>query len=437
MDGDLKRSDSYGRRFPTQVLSARAAAFRAEVTGGGYSLRGYDTRTGPVAEYEGAQVHSRSAVEATDHWRGDSDYNKRIRDFQNADFQNLKQGGDVDESRFRERGSAVQPNRVMSPEDVAGPLCSTLRRPRASSAAASALSPLHHENRFRTLGDRAYHHPDVPRTPLFSEHNCDPSSWNSGDVVPKTCGTSTSRDSDIDNRFVSSPETERTFPSPRSDNSQNSSSPAQPRLRAPLVSRGDGLHSSHESCAPTHARRPELSSPALPQGHSLHIDLPSGSSLGIGLSTIDNGAFEAPRAAPAPAPAPRFRAKEKSHPPVAWQRNYSLRIRTGSTVEEGNEKGSPASRRPLRSLSLTRKRSNTTLPADPRVARSATPVVSFGAISFRWQIWSKSQRPSETSDTPQVGRLHAARKSEPDVKTSFIETEAKPQKKRLWFRKKT
>jgi len=46
------------------------------------------------------------------------------------------------------------------------------------------------------------------------------------------------------------------------------------------------------------------------------------------------------------------------------------------------------------------------------------------------------QRPSERSDTP-VGRLRAAGKSEPDIKTSFIETESKPPKRGLLFRKKT
>ena len=444
MNGDVKRSDSYGRRFPTQVLSARAAAFRAEVTREGYARRGYDAKTGPVAEYEGGHAHSRSAVETTDFWRGGSHPNKRVQDFRNAGVQNLKRvPGDVnspDESLSRQWGSAVQRNQMMSPPDVLGPVSSALGRPRASSAATSSLSPPRHENRYRTLGDRAYHHPDVPRTPLFSEHDHDHSSWGSGGVVSKPRGASTRLDSDIDNRLISSPETESTFPSPRSDYSQNSSSsgprPARPRVRAPSGSREDASHPSRESYAPTHTRRPGSSSPDLPRGHSLHIGLPSASSLGIGLSTIDNGAFEAPRPAPAPAPGPRSRTREQSHPPVAWRRKHSLRIRTGSADEEGSEKGSPIFRRPLRSLSLTRKGSNATAPADPRVVRSASPAVGFGAMSFRWQIWSKVQRPSERSDTP-VGRLRAAGKSEPDIKTSFIETESKPQKWGLLFRKKT
>jgi len=121
---------------------------------------------------------------------------------------------------------------------------------------------------------------------------------------------------------------------------------------------------------------------------------------------------------------------------VTWRRKNSLRIRTGNADEEGSEKGSPVFRRPLRSLSLTRKGSNATPPppADPRVVGSTSPVVGFGAMSFRWQIWSKVQRPSES--TP-VGRLRAAGKSEPNIQTSFIETEAKPQRKGLLFRKKT
>jgi hypothetical protein len=436
-DGDLKRSDSFGRHFPTQVLSAHAAAFRAEVTREGSARRGYNARTDPVAEYEGGHTHSRSVVESTDYWRGESHYNKLVQDFRNTDATNPKRGGGDANSPH------VQRNRMMSPQDVVGPVSSAFGRPRASSAATSPLSPHRHENRYRTLGDRAYHHPDVPRTPLFSEHNYDPSSWTPGGIVRKPCGPSTGRDSDIDNRFVSSPETESTFPSPRSDKSQNSLSPgprpARLRLRAPSVSRGDESPPSRESYVPTHACRPGSSSPDLPRGHSLHIGRPPAPSLGVGLSTIDNGAFEAPRPAPTPAPAtgPRSRTREQGHPPVAWRRKNSLRIRTGNADEEGSEKGSPVFRRPLRSLSLTRKGSTATLPApaDPRVVRSASPVVGFGAISFRWQIWSKVQRPLERSDTP-VGRLRAAGKSEPDIKTSFIETETKPQRKGLLFRKK-
>lgn len=442
-DGDLKRNDSFGRRFPTQVLSARAAAFRAEVTREGFAHCEYDAMTGSVVEHEGGHAHSRSAVEPTDYWRGESHYSKRVQDFRNTDALNPKRGaGDANSPH-------VQRNRTMSPQDVVGPVSSTLGRPRASSAATSPLSPPRHEIRYRTLGDRAYHHPDVPRTPLFSEHNYDPSLWTPGGIVSKPRGPSTGRDSDIDNRLVSSPETESTFPSPRSYDSQNSSSPdprpARLRLRVPTSSRGDESPPSHESYVPMHACPPESSSPDLPRDHSLHIGRPSASSrppasLGIGLSTVDNGAFEAPRPAPmpAPAPAPRTHTREQSRAPVVWGRKYSLRIRTSNADEEGSEKGSPVFRRPLRSLSLTRKRSNATppTPADPRVVRSASPVVGFGAISFRWQIWSKVQRPSERPDTP-AGRLRAAGKSEPDIKTSFTETEARPQRKGLLFRKKT
>ncbi|KAF8265223.1 hypothetical protein EI94DRAFT_363035 [Lactarius quietus] len=445
--GDLKRSDSYGRRFPTQALSTRAAAFRAEETREGYALSGYDGRTRPVAEYEGGHAYSRSTVEPTNHWPGGSHHNKRIQDSRNADIQNLRESASDANSPHkylsRELASVVQRKRMISPQDVAGPVLSALGRPRASSAATSPLSPPRHENRYRTLGDRAYHHPDVPRTPLFSECNHDPSSLGPGGLVTKPRWPSTRRDSDIDNRHLSSPETESTFPSPRSDYSQNSSSPgsqpARARLRAPSGSRGEESYPSRESYARTHARLLGSSSPDLSRGHSLHIAIPS-SSLGIGLSTTDNGAFEAPRPAPVPAHAPgsRSRAREQSHPPVAWRRKHSLRIRTGSADEGGSEKGSPVFRRPLRSLSLTRKGSNTPAPtpADPRVIRSASPGVGFGAISFRWQIWSKVQRPSERSDTP-VGRLRAAGKSEPDIKTSFIETESKPPKRGLLFRKKT
>ncbi|KAI9461303.1 hypothetical protein BJY52DRAFT_1260704 [Lactarius psammicola] len=445
-----------GRPIPTQVLPAHAATFRAGVTKAGHGRRGYDASTGPTPGYEGGHAYSRSAVEPSDLWRGDSYHNKRVQHLRNGDIQNLKRGvhyvpADADsphDSQSRGKGSVVQRNRMMVPKDVVGPVSSALRRPRASSAAATPTPsppPPHHESRFRTLGDRAYHHPDVPRTPLFSEHDCDPSSWGPGDIVVQPQASSTGRDSDTDDRPISSPETESTFPSPQSDSSQNSPSPApqpaRPRLRGPSRSGGDeSQYFSRESYAKTHVRRPGGSSPDLPRGQSLFIGPPSASSLGIGLSTVDNGAFEAPRPAPlAPAPAPRPLTQEKSHPSVTWRRKTSLRILTGSTDKEGSEKASPAFGGPLRSLSLTRKRSNTVapalVPADPRVVRTAPPV-GVGAMSFRWQIWSKVQRPSERSDIP-VGRMRAAGKSEPDFKASFIETEAKPQRRGLLFKKKS
>lgn len=460
--GNLQRSDSYGRRYPAQVLSARAAAFRAEMTGGGYARTGYDASTGPVAKYDGGHAYSRSAVEPSDLWRGDSYYNKRVQDLRNGDIQNLKRGVSVvvdaessRESLSREMGPAVQRNRMVSPQDVVGPVSPTLRRPRASSAALSPtplLSSLRQESRYRTLGDRAYHHPDVPRTPLFAEYNYDPPSWGSDVIAAQSAqpwGLSTGRDSDIDDRPISSPETESTFPSPQSDYSQNSLNPgpqpARPRhLRALSGAGGDESYPSRESYAPHHARRPGSSSPDLPRGHSLNIGLPS-ALLGIGLSTVDNGAFEAPRPAPA-VPGPRSQActQEKGHPPVARRQKLGLRILTGSADKEHSERAraSTVLRKPLRSLSLSRNGSQrkngaavAAAPVDRGAARSASPLVGFGAMS---QIWSnlKVQRPSERSDAP-VGRLRAAGKSEPDFKTSFMETDAKPQKRGLLFRKKS
>ncbi|KAH9056566.1 hypothetical protein EDB87DRAFT_1211938 [Lactarius vividus] len=424
-----------GPRIPTQALPARAAtAFRADATRGGHARRRYDASTGPVAEYEGGHAYSRSAVEPSDLWRGDSYFNRRVQHLRNSDAQHLKRGVLVSANANSARVPVPGKGFGRPTESDVGPsVLSTSPRPRASSAAASptpSLSPL---SRYRTLDDRAYHHPDVPRTPLFSDLDYDPSSWGPDDTVaqPPGSSTSTGRDSDTDDRPISSPETESTFPSPQSDSSLR---PARPRPRAPSRSGGD------ESCYPSressYARRPGgSSSPDLPRGQSLYIGPPSASSLGIGLSTIDNGAFEAPRPAPL-APMPTPRTQEKSHPPVAWQRRKnSLRILTTGGADEGaGERATPVFKRPLRSLSLTRKASNpngtsvAAMPAaaDPRVVRTAPPV------SFRWQIWSKVQRPSERPGAP-AGHLRAAGKSEPDFKASFIETEEKPQRKGLLF----
>ncbi|KAH8992830.1 hypothetical protein EDB86DRAFT_1420178 [Lactarius hatsudake] len=414
-----------GPRISTQALPARAAAaFRADVTRGGHARRGYDASTGPVAGYEGGHAYSRSAVEPSDLWRGDSYYNRPVQHLRNGHAQHLKRGvlvsADANSARVPVPGKGFgRPTE----SGVGPPVSSSSRRPRGSSAAVSptpSLSPL---SRYRTLNDRAYHHPDVPRTPLFSDLDYDPSY----DVVAQhPQGSSPGRDSDTDDRLISSPETESTFPSPQSDYSQSSLRPAQPRPRVPSRSGGDES-SPYPSRESSYARRPGRSSPDLPRGQSFYIGPPSASSLGIGLSTIDNGAFEAPRPAPMPTP----RTQEKSHPPVAWQRRKnSLRIlTTGGADEEGGS--TTMFKKPLRSLSLTRKASNSSgaavpAPADPRVIRTAPPV------SFRWQIWSKVQRSSERAGTP-AGHLRAAGKSEPDFKMSFIETEEKPQRRGLLF----
>ncbi|KAH8994035.1 hypothetical protein EDB92DRAFT_354380 [Lactarius akahatsu] len=426
---------AYAPRIPTQALPARAAAaFRADVTSRRHARRGYDASTGPVAGYEGGHAYSRSAVEPSDLWRRDSYYNRRVQHLRNGDAQHLKRGALVSADANSAR-IPVPGKRFGRPteSDVGPPVSSSSRRPRASSAAASptpSLSPL---SRYRTLDDRAYHHPDVPRTPLFSDLDYDPSSWGPDDIVAQPQGSSPGRDSDTDDRLISSPETESTFPSPQSDSSQSSPRPARPRPRAPSRSGGDDSppYPSRES---SYARRPGGSSPDLPRGQSFYIGPPSASSLGIGLSTIDNGAFEAPRPAPT-APMPTPRTQEKSHPPVAWQRRKnSLRILTTGGADEEGGGINTVFRKPLRSLSLTRKASNSNgaampVPLDPRVVRTAPPV------SFRWQIWSKVQRPSERAGTP-AGHLRAAGKSEPDFKTSFIETEEKPQRRGLLFIRK-
>jgi len=174
-----------------------------------------------------------------------------------------------------------------------------------------------------------------------------------------------------------------------------------------------------------------------------HTGLPS-SNLGVGLSTVDNGAFEAPRPAPVPVPRSPSRAQERSLTPVALRRKLSLRNITGSPDKEGNERVSPKLP-PLRSLSLSRKGSSKSAPgtsprarADPRVVKTASPV-GFSAMSFRWHIWSKVQtrKPLERAETP-VGHLHVAGKSEPDLKTLLTETdEGKPPKKGLLYRLKS
>ncbi|KAI0298614.1 hypothetical protein BC826DRAFT_1103107 [Russula brevipes] len=134
------------------------------------------------------------------------------------------------------------------------------------------------------------------------------------------------------------------------------------------------------------------------------------STQGVGLSLIDNGAFEAPR----PAPEPRTHAENKP----------------GLPSRTAPRRGPPAA------LKIPAEDDET--PASYLVIADSPP--AFRALSFRRHIRSKKQKQPPRSDSPGGGHLRPAGSSESDLNSSFfsiLEGDAKPQRKGLFFKKKT
>ena len=151
------------------------------------------------------------------------------------------------------------------------------------------------------------------------------------------------------------------------------------------------------------------SSPDLGRGTSV-ITVHPAPTQGVGLSLVDNGAFEAPR----PAPEPRTHTQD----------------RVGVPSRTATPRG-------ILSLGLKK-------PADEDVMGDSSYLVvdtsptGFGGLSFRRSVWSKKQKQPPRSDSP-AGHLRSAGSSESDLKSSFmsiVENNVKLQRKGLSFKKK-
>lgn len=408
---DLPPGNPYGRRA-YQTVSA-------DVARGSYTRRGYDNGAGLLAEYA-ERTHSRGIAEPDNPPRGDSSYPTRVQNLRSRDGLHRKPGLRiaVDSSSPREFlsrdvGPVLQRPRAMTLQEVAvsnSPTPDQLHHRSASVTASTSSS--HRGSRYRTLSDRAYRHPDVPYSPLFSDLDYVPLPQGARRDIPTP--RRPFNEHDIDDPQVSSPETGNAPLIHSRDLSPGevylrNASPRPPRPRArvgPGLGRNDTYHGRERPAQP-HVHR-SGSSPDLRREASYTTGLPS-SNQGIGLSLVDNGAFEAPR----PAPEPRTRTQDKAGIP-------------SHTAQWGPP---PAIKKPADD--------DTTPSSYLIVAESPT---GFGALSFRRSVWSKKQKQSPRSDSPVVGQLRSPGNSEPDSKASFInvlEHDTRPQRKGLLFRRRT
>jgi hypothetical protein len=349
--------------------------------------------TSVQAEYS-ELAHSQGKAEPGNPPRGDSYYVKRVQDRRARDGQHPNPGL----SLSREVGPVSQRRRSKTVLEVAAsgsPAPDRLRRSATTTMSALSTST---RGRYRTLEDRAYRHPDVPHSPLFSDLDHGPSSRDA-------CPTSSSPKKPFNGHDlrVTSPET-RHIPFIPShtlslgdvySRNANSRSPV-PRPHMPPGHNRNDSYPVRKRPAQTHLRRPGSSLDSRPG--SSFSPVPPSFTKGVGLTLVDNGAFEAPR----PAPEPRTQIHDNVNSP-------SLPV----------PRGPPAAAKK---------------PADDEATRDSIFVVAasltgFGALPRR--VWSKRQKQPPQSDDL-VRHLGSASNSESDLKSSFISmVDVKPQRKGL------
>ncbi|KAH9994913.1 hypothetical protein BJV74DRAFT_830429 [Russula compacta] len=419
---DLPPSNPYGRRAYHQTPPVHATV-SADVARGSYTHHGYDNGTGLLAEHA-ERAHGRGIAEPDNPPRGGPSYPTRVQNLRSRGGQHREPGLRiaVDSSSPREFlshdvGPVLQRPRAMTLQEVAVSNSPTPDRLHRSSSvtASTSTSSSHRGSRYRTLSDRAYRHPDVPYSPLFSDMDYVPLPQGARHGIPTPRSRQPFIEHDIDDPQVSSPETgnpplihSRDLSSGEVYLRNASPRPPRPRPRVgPGLGRNDTYH-GRERPAQAHVHR-SGSSPDLRReaSASYTTGLPS-SNQGIGLSLVDNGAFEAPR----PAPEPRARTQDKGGIP-----SHTVQWGPPPTIKK---------------------------PADDHSTPSSYLIVAesptgFGALSFRRSVWSKKQKQSPRSDSP-AGQLRSAGNSESDLKSSFIsvlEHDTKPQRKGLLFRRRT
>jgi len=394
------------------------ATVSASTTGGDEARRGYDSGTSSLAEFA-ELAYSQSITEPYNRPRGES-YTRRMEDKRTRDGQNRRPGLHIAvdsisprESLSRDVGPVLQRQRAMTlQETTASDSLTQGQLHRSASVTASISSKSSYTGgRFRTLSDRAYRHPDVPYSPLVSD--MDPPMLPTG--APRTAPPAREPYSrrDMDDLQVSSTET-RSAPvvhsgghSPGEAYSRNAS--PRPFRLSPHMPPSHGRKDSYPiRQRPTQApMRRTGSTPDLRQPPSFTPGLPS-STQGVGLSLVDNGAFEAPR----PAPEPR--------PPQTLDRAGIL----ARMVQRG------AQAAPKQSAA------DDDASPDSHLTIDMTPT-GFPALSFRRPVWSKKQKQEPRSDGT-AGGQRSTGSSESGWKSSFInigDGDFKPQRKSL-FKKK-
>ena len=360
---------------------------------------GYDKRTGAQAEYP-------SRTEP-DNLRRANSY--RVQDRRARDGQRLNpvsvaaDSRSQSESRSREVFSMSQRHRAMTLQEVAATGTPTSDRLRRSATTMTSVPPsLRTGGRYRTLEDRAYSHPDVPHSPLYSDLDHGHLAQDAYRTGPSFREPSNGR-----NPQILSSETRHVIHS-RNPSSEVYSRNASPRPPVP-----------RPHMPPNHSRNDSYPVRKRPvQGH-LHrpgTSLDSHSTQSVGLSLIDNGAFEAPR----PAPEPRAVTHTVTH-----------------------ETARAPSRTMVQQVAPTAAKE----PTDDAPKRDSDSVIALsltGLSGFPRRVWSKRQKQSPPRWDGLRRRLGSASSSELDLKSSssisVVENEndhVKPQRKRLLsFRRK-
>jgi hypothetical protein len=411
---DLLHDDPEGRRVYHR-RKPDPATVNAEMIGGERVRRRYDGGTNSLAEFA-ELAYSQSIAEPDGRWPGDSCYTKRMEDKQIRASRQCKpslrialDSSSPCEFPSREASPVFQRQRAMTLQEFTAPEPPTQDRLHRSATVTSTLSrsSSHTGARLRTLKDRAYRHPDVPHSPLFFDLD-HPSMPNGACRSAPPAREPFSRH-DMDDLRVSSREAGNTLAVPSCPHSavEMYSRNAGPRLSRPRAHMPQG-HGRKESYPVR--ERPTQSivrrSGSSPELRLAATGLPS-STQGVGLSLVDNGAFEAPRRAPEPRP----HAHDKA-----------------SVLSRIVQRGAPVA---LKKSADDDAASDSYLPVD-----AASTV--FSALSLRRPVWSRKQKQESRSDSP-AGHPREAGSSELGWQSSFMsvidDEDVKPQRKGL-FKKK-
>ncbi len=411
---ELQHSDLEGRHAYHQATSDLATD-SVEMTRNGDAFRGYDNGTGSLAEFA-ELAYDQSIAEPDSRQREDPYYTKRVEDKQIRDGQHSESGlrmaldsSSPHELLPREVGPVFQRQRAMTMQEVRAsdpPSQDRLHRSASTTTSITSRSSSSTGGRFRTLSDRAYCHPDVPYSPL--DHLSFPK--GAGHIVPPARGpfmghdrnglqvspTETRSTPVVHSRGHSAGEVYSRYSSPR---------PFRPRPHMPP---GHGRKDSYpirERPVQSLMRRAG-SSPELRGGASFTTGLPS-STRGVGLSLVDNGAFEAPRPAPEPRP-------------------------------HTHDKASVLSRMVPRGPHAALKKSGDDDARPDSYLTGDTAPTGFGALSFRRHVWSKKQKQEPRSESP-ASHWGWAGSSESGYKSFMSVTDddddVKPQRRGLLKRK--
>ena len=383
--------------------------------------RGHDKGTGTPTKYS-ELTHSRNKTEPGNIRRENSYRVKRVQDHRTRDGQHPNPGLSVavdprsesrPRSRSREIFSVSQRHRAMTLQEVTvtgTPTADRLHRSASTLSSTPSASSFRSGGRYRTLEDRAYRHPDVPHSPLFSDLDHGASAQDTCHIGPSLREPSNNVRS---NHQVSSPERghiphmHSRNPSSEVYSRTTSPRPPVPPPHMPPNHNRNDSYAARRRIAQSHVHRPGSSLDSRSRPGSPATALPHPSTIGIGLSLIDNGAFEAPRRAPEPRTVTHERANSASRTAVQAVQRVAP-APTPATAEEPTTDDAHAH-------AHARKRGD----SDSAIALSLT-----GLSGFPRRVWSKRQKqPPPRSSDGLRSRMGSASSSELDLKTpstSFI-----------------